>query len=153
MARRRWLVLLLFAAVFAMHGVECIDTGNPTAGASHHSMTAAAAASASAHGSGPGFTESFELIVASTPTAALSPAAVSATPGMLDSGGHPMGLMGHLWTVCLAVLSVGLAVLLAARAVVNVRSRRPLPHGGFPCPRAQIRGRSPDLVALCVLRI
>jgi hypothetical protein len=69
-------------------------------------------------------------------------------------GTGPHGAAEHLWTLCLAVLAAGLAVLLAVlaprligAAAAALRRARARAAGGL----APLR--PPDLSALCLLRI
>ncbi|MGY1708573.1 hypothetical protein ACI8AC_03595 [Geodermatophilus sp. SYSU D00758] len=146
---RPWTALLVLAAVFAVHGLQC------TAAADGHAAHAAADLSAAAHGE----VASAGLVV----TAALPVSAHAlAGHGVLESAPHappgrhpwaPPESAGHLWTLCLAVLAAGLAVLLAVVAPHLVRLASPAPasarsRSGSPPPP-----RPPDLSALCLLRI
>lgn len=125
-AGRTWAAGLLLAAVFLWHGLQCEAFAGPA-----HTGHVASAEQPS-HGAG-------------IPTAAAAPTGAAE---------DPHGVTGHLWAVCLAVLAVGLAVLLAVPALRGVRRARPGPRPswphGLPWP---VRPRPPDLLALCVLRI
>ena len=152
MAHRRWLVLLLFAAVFAMHGLQCIGADATGAG-SGHVMTLSPSASGTAfvNDASPAG-HAMNAPAEASAVVMLAPLGM-ATAETVSSGRHPAGLMGHLWTVCLAVLSVGLAVLLATLAITRLRTWLPqLAPGGFARARTHVRLPTPDLFALCVLR-
>ena len=165
MAARGWTALLLLAAVFAMHGLQCTAAGADHAaghgaaavalapaglldGGAH---TSASSTPTDAHGAHPDTTP---MIVAAAPPAGLLAAA--APPASLLAAGHdstPAEPGGHLWTLCLAVLAAGLAVLLTlllprTPALLDppwARLRTRLPAGLAPL-------RPPDLHALCLLR-
>jgi hypothetical protein len=137
MAARLWTALLLLAAVFALHGLQC---------------------TADAHASGAARTTS--VVAPAAPPAVDSHVGASAAaddPAAVSDGRHgsPLhGSAGHLWTLCLAVLAAGIAVLLAllvprlvglvSPALRRVRTRTV----GWLAPL-----RPPDLSALCLLRI
>ncbi|SOC46306.1 hypothetical protein SAMN05660748_0164 [Blastococcus aggregatus] len=155
MAARGWTALFLLAAVFALHGLQCTAAGTDHA-AGHGvvtgtlapagllgggALTSATATPADAHGA---HADPLATIVAAAPTAGLLAA---------GHGSTPVGPGGHLWTLCLAVLAAGLAVLL-----VSLLPRTPALPGP---PRARLRTRlptglaplqPPDLHALCLLR-
>ncbi len=155
MAARGWTALLLLAAVFAMHGLQCTAAG--TDHAAGHGAATAAPAPAGLLGNGahtgatntptdvPGaHVDTLVMVVAAAPAAGLLAAGHDSTP---------VGAGGHLWTLCLAVLAAGLAALL-----VLLLPRTPTLPGP---PRAWLRTRlptglaplrPPDLNALCVLR-
>ncbi|SDY71870.1 hypothetical protein SAMN05661080_04389 [Modestobacter sp. DSM 44400] len=151
MRNGRWWVLLLLSAVFAMHGVQCLDGDGPAT--SVHAMSLSTWV--------PGHSTASITAEASD----VSPVGVApmnlAGPDLPASGtlddaahsGHPAGSMEHLWAVCLAVLSVGLAVWLAARVARPVTTAlRPSRPGRLGrASRARPR-RPPDIFALCVLR-
>ena len=153
MVGRRWAALLVLAAVFAVHGVQCTSLAVDSAAHAHGPAHAAPlvltpSATADDHGGG---------IAASAPqhTVSLLPAAAGAATAVVGAGHDtsPPGSAGHLWTLCLAVLAAGLAVLLAVLAARLVPLARRL------ALRAPVRGpgwvappRPPDLFALCLLR-
>ena len=139
-ARRMW-ALLLLAAVFSMHGVQCVAAD---AGAGH------APATTSAHA----VVEPLHPVESMLGVAArhlTGPA--GAMPGALDDG--PPAHVSGFAVVCLAVLLTGVALL----GVTSLLRR----HGAFPlqprAPTALARTgwfrlpRPPDLSALCLLRI
>ena len=144
MTARRCTVLLLLAGVFALHGVQC-TAGGTDAAAGH------AAAAPAVHSGA----DALEVTagVAAVEEQPLAPPAVAAAVAGAGYGSVPHDAAGHLWTVCVAVLAAGLAVLLAvlaprlasvaARAVVHLRAAA----GSLAQPRP------PDLSALCLLRI
>lgn len=162
MAARGWAALLLLAAVFAMHGLQCTAVGTDHAaghgtagiavapvgqlegGLYAGAVSSGPAAHGSVHDGGHGS-------VHAAATGAASPLA-----GLLaaDHGSVPAGAVGHLWAVCLAVLAAGLAVLVALLLprlltllpAAWARLRTHAPAGLAPL-------RPPDLHALCLLRI
>ncbi|WP_100501205.1 hypothetical protein [Geodermatophilus chilensis] len=152
-AARGWAAVLLLAAVFLGHGLQC---GSPAGGAAHGAHDSDTPAvlvtlpatdahltpSAAGHGS--------EASVMA-PLVAHHDAAPTTTVG--STPGHWHGLPGHLWAICLAVLAAGLAVLLilAARRLLRPAPSAPLPAWlrglSWPAPL-----RPPDPFSLCVLR-
>lgn len=149
MAHRRWLIPLLFAAVFAMHGFPYIGASGST-----HAMAISASSPQAAVTHGAWAVEDHVTPFAAATAVTKPQVAPVARSGAIGMNKHPMGLMGHMWTACLAVLSVALAVLLAAVAVVRVRRWLPsLPRGGVGWASAPLQSPAPDLSALCVLRI
>ena len=138
-ARLVW-VLLLLAAVFSMHGVQCVaadaDAGHGTTSAS----TVIHAASAEP-------VRSTFMAVGHQAFAAV-PTAAPVSDGLPAHG-------ATYWAVCLAVLLtgvvlLGLAALVRRASALVVRARAPSPlwhTGWFRLPRP------PDLSALCLLRI
>ncbi|WP_407937435.1 DUF6153 family protein [Modestobacter caceresii] len=147
---RLWAALLLLAAVFAMHGIQCAAAGSALA---HGSTSLSAAASV-------------DVSAASVhlgPVAGAMPdhRRVAATRGAADadatgSSGLPAPWHdAHLLAVCLAVLLAGLTVL---AAVVLRRGSALPPARGSPTPSRWPTGwsrqpRPPTLSALCLLRI
>lgn len=147
---RLWAALLLLAAVFAMHGIQC-----------------AAAGSAPEHG----FTSLGEAASVGVPVASIHVGPVAdampdhghgAATQMADADGATgsSGLPApwhdaHLLAVCLAVLLAG---LMALGAVVLRRGVAIPPVRGSPTPSRWPTGwsrqpRPPTLSALCLLRI
>ena len=134
LVRRTWIAALL-AAVFLMHGIPSMATGGSAAPTAHAEMAGAAAVA------GPS-----PVDVDHGPEA--GPVGQSADPG---TPSHTMTT--HLWSACLAVLLMGMALLPAAFA------RKLTPH---PVHRvaSQLQDsnpwtrplRPPDLAALCLLR-
>lgn len=151
MTHRRWLLLLLLAGVFAMHGVECTAAGGPAAGSGHSiSMTAGAPGTAVV---GEASATGHPVHSAASGGTVVFHAADMAASKAIGSGGHLAGLLGHLWTVCLAVLSIGLAALIAALTVLRVPTwLPPLPRACPRWARPHARLPGPELSALCVLR-
>jgi hypothetical protein len=156
MGARLWTALLMLAAVFSMHGLQC------TAGDSaveHVSTPLGAAASVGAPAA---------AIHVGTVAAAISdPWRVAATHGARDaastgSTGLPApqapqapGHDAHVWAVCLAVLLAGLTIL---GAVALLRGMAVPLIRGSPTPSRWLTGwsrqpRPPDLSVLCLLRI
>jgi hypothetical protein len=155
MATRRWTAVLLLAAVFVMHGVQCGSAGD---GAAHAGTAPVVSVAGVASASGDG-----QLTLAGAaghgdpgpprPTAIAPVAGGHAVPvvGTSPGGGH--GMSGHLWTVCLAVLAAGLALLLA---LLTPRLAR-LSADELTCAVSRAAGslplpRPPDLHTLCLLR-
>lgn len=155
MAARGWTALLLLAAVFAMHGVQCTSAGiHHTAG--HSADPVAAAPSALlAGGSHPGMgSPGPEARSSVHDTAAVVAAAPPAGLLAADGSSAPTGAGGHLWALCLAVLAAGLAALLVL-LLPRLLTR-------LPAAKARLRQhastglaplRPPDLHSLCLLRI
>lgn len=152
-ARFIW-ALVLLAAVFCMHGLQCATThssgshGVPTA-TSESSMDRPVAKS---HSAG---SVSAELV-----GGALASTAVTASSGDVVSGdGKPMHRppvhAAGLWAVCLAVLLAGVALL--GGSVVLRAAALPLLLGSPGRRSGRSRGlrlpRPPDLSVLCLLRI
>jgi hypothetical protein len=152
MATRLWTALLMLAAVFAMHGLQCTS-------ASAHSATA-----------GPGPVP-VALTAPTTPGGHPADAAVPHLPGPMadDRGvaglpalapagvGHgstPHGSVERLWTLCLAVLASGVAVLLVVfGARLGQLTQQPPWRPGIRGLRWLSPPRPPDLSSLCLLRI
>jgi hypothetical protein len=148
-----WAAVLLLAAVFLGHGLQCSPAAGHTTNAVHGegSPTASSALTATdTHRTDPTAhaAESPAMAAPAAPADATLATTVNSTPG------HWHGLPGHLWMVCLAVLAAGLAVLLAVLAPRLVGLASPLTalselHGArWPTPL-----RPPELSSLCVLRI
>lgn len=177
MRAARLLVLLTLAAVFAMHGLQCISA-DPTGThpAEHSAMTstdsmavmASAVAMTSAVAMAPAVAEAPAVALAVDPavpghaiatmaagTPHGTPAVVAAGPAEPVSPGSGHG-WAHALAVCLAVLLAGLAVLAAALLL-----RRAAPVGSREALLARARSwwaairlpRPPDLAVLCLLRI
>ncbi len=149
MATRLWTALLLLAAVFAMHGVQCV-TSDPAM--EHGSWSHAAAPSVLVHAA------AVHLAAAEVPP---GHAEVAAVGGVRDaaataSTGLPAPWHGaHVLAVCLAVLLAGLTVL---GAMASLRGRviplvRRSPRCGHRFAAWSLRPRPPDLSVLCLLRI
>lgn len=148
--RRGW-ALLLLAAVFTMHGLQCAAADSSAASSAHgtgvHAASGAAPAPHQVDSSAA--TASHEGMSAPTLTAA----AVAGSPLGAGHDSSPHGA-GHLWAVCLAVLAAGLAAMLVALVGRLPELRLPLlrpvterPWGWLSPPRP------PDLHSLCLLRI
>ena len=142
--RRIWVVLLL-AAVFSMHGLQCMAA--PEAG--HASMGAAAGTSGTtAMGAAPG---------AETLVGHLVAAGRAAGAAALPTGNDlPGSAAAGLWVVCLAVLFTGLglvgaALMLLLRSGLGPRSPTPHPQPVWRTGWAR-PPRPPDLFSLCLLR-
>lgn len=156
MGVRGWAALLLLAAVFAVHGLQCTavgaehTTGHGTAVPaglldSGPYTSAVSSGPEVRHGGDHGNVHGISAMVAAGPVAGLLAA---------DLGSAPVGEGGRLWALCLAVLASGLAVLLvlllprllALLSVAWVRLGTHASSGLAPL-------RPPDLHALCLLRI
>jgi peptidoglycan/LPS O-acetylase OafA/YrhL len=153
MAARLWTALLMLAAVFAMHGLQCTSaaahgTADPTTPA--HAAAVAVAAPLDADG---------HMADAATPGLP-DPLAGDQTAGPLAAapintgyGDAPHGSVGHLWTLCLAVLAAGIAVLLALLAPRLVEPASPALRRARARTSAWLSpARPPDLFSLCTLR-
>jgi hypothetical protein len=149
MAARLWTALLMLAAVFAMHGLQCTTAAAGSthgSGAVHAATVAPAASAADGRMTGVGLTDPMPGDSAVTRSDADAPADAG-------RGSTPHGAGVHLWTLCLAVLAAGFAVLLALLVprlfgLVPPALRRARAHAaGWSTPL-----RPPDLFALCVLR-
>ena len=140
--RRLW-ILVLLAAVLSMHGLQYMSPegaseGRPTVG---HALSATAAgplvAGAAALGD----------------DVAMGTERVATAASRVMSGEVPDHLPAHVWSLCLAVLLAGLALLAAA-------SRRASPSAVHDLVRPVLVSversralRPPDLASLCLLRI
>ncbi|MCF6744891.1 hypothetical protein SAMN04515665_110119 [Blastococcus sp. DSM 46786] len=164
MAARGWAALLLLAAVFAMHGLQCTAVGTDhTAGHGTAGIAVAPAeqlegglhagavspgpdAHSAVHDRNPGSVHAAAAMAAAAPLAGLLTAGHDSTA--------PAGAAGHLWTLCLAVLAAGLAVLVA---LLLPRLLTLLPAAWARLRAHASTGlaplRPPDLHALCLLRI
>ncbi|MCW2696368.1 MAG: hypothetical protein JWR62_1453 [Modestobacter sp.] len=161
MRNGRWWVLLLLAAVFSMHGVQCLDGDGPATSAHAMSLDTTSLDTTSPGGRAPDPTTG---TVAAEPPGAPSAGdaptshADHAAPGVTavggaSAGGHPAGPMNHLWAACLAILSAGLAVWLAIRVPRPVTTAsRPETVARLVAARHARPPRPPDIYALCVLR-
>ena len=147
---RLWAALLLLAAVFAMHGIQCMATGSAL---EHGSTSLGAAASVGAAAA--------SVHVGPVADAMPDHGRVAATHGAGDAG--TTGASGlpapwhdaHALAVCLAVLLAGLTFLGASalRRGVAVPLVRGSPTSArWPTGWAR-QPRPPDLSALCLLRI
>lgn len=148
--RQRLWSLLLLAAVFVMHGVQCmaadVDGG-------HAAMAPVVASVETGHSSG--------LEAAADGAAAgvlITVAVVHSVAGPLDAGLPVERDLGHgadLWAMCLAVVVGGL-VLLGAMGLLRRGAVTPV-RGSPSRPSATviIAGplRPPRLSSLCLLRI
>ncbi|MCZ2839775.1 hypothetical protein [Modestobacter sp. VKM Ac-2985] len=144
---RVWTALLLLAAVFGVHGVQC-TMPDPTLG--HESVTVAPTASVdvpAAAAAGP--------IVVAAAMRGHQHAALPGTGGAGDPGSLAPWHDGHVLAFCLAALLAGLTVMGASSRLrglaVRLAGGRPTsPH----CTTGWSRQpRPPDLAALCLLRI
>ena len=169
MRAARLLVLLTLAAVFAMHGLQCISADpSGTHPAEHSAMastdsvavmapaaSAVSMASAMSMTAEPAGVPGHATAVAAAGTAHGAPAVAAAGPADPVSPGSGHG-WAHALAVCLAVLLAGLAVLAAALLL-----RRAAPIGSREALLARARSwwaaiqlpRPPDLAVLCLLRI
>src|SRR5688500_10739115 len=112
--QRGW-VLLLLAAVFAMHGLQCAGADGAMPPDAHGAMHAVADAEPDPvlHLAGPVAAMASADHMTGSPLAAAVTAATGSVPPGTDHDSSPHGA-GHLWALCLAVLAAGLAVLLLA---------------------------------------
>lgn len=152
--QRGW-ILLLLAAVFAMHGLQCAAADSSAPAGVHGTVHAIAAAGPDAAPNivvpGPAMA-SVDHITA-PPLAAAVTAATVGVPLGAGHGSTPLGA-GHLWALCLAVLGAGLAALLLALVRRSTAIAPPLLRRAI----APVRGwqsplRPPDLYSLCLMRI
>lgn len=171
MRAARLLVLLTLAAVFAMHGLQCISADPTGTHPAEHSSTASRdsmAVMASAVAMAPAVAEAPAVAMAANPgvpghgTATMAAGTPHGAPAVAAAGpADPVNPgSGHDWAhalaVCLAVLLAGLAVLAAALLL-----RRAAPIGSREALLARARSwwaaiqlpRPPDLAVLCLLRI
>ncbi|WP_442929297.1 DUF6153 family protein [Modestobacter sp. VKM Ac-2978] len=147
---RLWAALLLLAAVFAMHGVQCVAAGS----AQRHGSTSVGAAAAVGV---PAASVHLGPVAGAMPDHGHGAATPEAdADGATGSSGLPAPWHdAHVLAVCLAVLLAGLMVL---RAVVLRRGVAIPPVRGSPTPSRWPTGwsrqpRPPTLSALCLLRI
>ena len=151
---RGW-VLLLLAAVFTMHGLQCAGADSGAASGAHGTVHAMAADGPDpvVHLVAPVATIASADHLSAQPLVAAGPATTVGVPLGADHDSSPHGA-GRLRALCLAVLAAGLAALL-----LLLKGR--LPSLMLPVPRrviGQARGwpgpaRPPDLHSLCLLRI
>ncbi|MCZ2818538.1 DUF6153 family protein [Modestobacter sp. VKM Ac-2984] len=143
--RRVWTALLLLAAVFGVHGVQCTTVGPSLEHASvTHALTASADVPAAA---------------AQVAVAAAMPGHHHAAPQGADEAGVTGSLApwhdGHVLAVCLAVLLAGLTVVGALARLRGLAAR--LVRGSPSSPHRTTgwswQPRPPDLAELCLLRI
>lgn len=148
--RQRLWSLLVLAAVFAMHGVQCMAAG-PDSG--HAAATSVVATATMEHSSG------VDVVARGMAAGLAVTSAVVPSVGGPLSGGLPVDQgSGHgadLWAVCFAVV-VGVLVLLGASGLL--RRGVVTPVRGSPSRRFGTRIiasplRPPDLSFLCLLRI
>lgn len=140
--RRTWLVLLLLAAIFLMHGVSTLPGDAERSGATsaaHSAMDVAA-----------------DGVVLGP--AGLTPVVDEPMDGSGASDpGHPAGhgTSAHLWSLCLAVLLAGAALVLLILTGRTSPAERMLSGSRRVRRPAGLVGilRPPDLSVLCLLRI
>ncbi|WP_138733824.1 DUF6153 family protein [Modestobacter excelsi] len=157
MAARLWTALLMLAAVFAMHGVQCAGAADSATSAATtvHVVTPAHSGSSAMTALAPGQAlPAVGAARADDATSAHTTVAAAAVPVGAGHGSAPHDWAAHLWTACLAVLAAALAVLLALLVPRLVRLGPP----ALRSPSARASGwlvppRPPDLSALCLLRI
>ncbi len=159
MAARLWTALLMLTAVFAMHGVQCTSAadGAGSATTTAHVATRAHTGPVAMTALTAGQTRTVpEAASFDDPTPAhAATATVAAVAALVDAGhsGAPHDWAAHLWTACLAVLAVALAVLLALLVPRLVQMGPPAPRKVTRARRRVTPPRPPDLSALCLLRI
>ena len=147
--RQRLWSLLLLAAVFVMHGVQCV-AADPHSGPA--ALAPAIASAVMEHPPGP------DAVVDGAAGLVITSAAAHSVAGPLDAGLPVDRDPGHgadLWAVCLAVVVGGL-VLLGAMGLL--RRGAVTPARGSPSRLVGSRIiasllRPPDLSSLCLLRI
>jgi hypothetical protein len=161
MRARLWTALLMLAAVFAMHGLQCTSIAVDTSSAGVNWTPAAAVAVAGVetmtstspvhgHPVGNAVSPMTGSVAADLPV--LPPASGSHDTECCTAPPHDMA--GHLWALCLAVLAAGITVLLALLiprlvGLVSPALQRARAHAhGWVAPL-----RPPDLSTLCLLRI
>ncbi|NEK93389.1 hypothetical protein GCU67_04235 [Modestobacter muralis] len=144
MRAARVLALLILAAVFSMHGLQCLSAQPAGTNPGDHTTTAAMGASPSGDA---------HLMAAGSADAA--PAAMG-DPGSSASHPGPVHSAAHALAVCLAVLLAGLALLAAVlslrRATAPDRRDAALVRARSWWASIQLP-RPPDLAVLCLLRI
>jgi hypothetical protein len=159
MRAARLLVLLTLAAVFAMHGLQCVSA-DP--GGTHPADHGALSSTDSAPVMAPAVSMTTNPAVPGHATAVAAAGPAHGAPAMAatDPAGSSSPESGHGWAhalaVCLAVLMAGLAMLAAALLLT-----RAAPTGSRKAPLARARSwwaaiqlpRPPDLASLCLLRI
>lgn len=154
MRGRRGLVLLLLAAVFTMHGLQCAAADSGTTTAPHGTVhTTPAAPDPVLHAAGPGMVMESAAAMTAAPAAAVAAGTAIGVSlaGGHDSTPHPAG---HLWALCLAVLAAGLAAMLLVLTGRLGEFRLPLTRRTTGGPWAWLRPpRPPDLYSLCLMRI
>ena len=147
--KTRWWVLLVLAAFFSMHGVQCIAADSVAM--EHMGASAAAVASAGT---------SIEMVSSPADHAVPSTAAVHSSTDGSAAGLHPSGhgspmnsAMSHLGAACLAVLSATLAALVAVAIALAIASFVPATRPSAPRWTQRLSPlRPPDIFSLCVLR-
>lgn len=158
MAVRGWTALLLLAAVFAMHGLQCLSAGTEHTAGHRAAAVAAAPAGLLEGGSHPAMVDpgldAHSGVDDGPHATVMVAAALSAGLLTADHGSMPAGAGVHLWALCLAVLAAGLAVLFA---LLLPRLLTLLPAAWARLRTHASAGpallRPPDLHVLCLLRI
>ena len=146
MPGRRLVILVLMIAVLSMHGAQYMSAGahGPAAVTAEHPIDAAAATA---------------LILA--PLSLVDDVGMTmaaeqlAAPSLVAAGTMPAhSLPAHVWSLCLAVLLAGFALLGAALARRTTAGRV---HASLSPSRVPVLRfsppRPPDLAVLCLLRI
>jgi hypothetical protein len=154
MTARLWTALLLLAGIVAMHGLQC------TSATAHGSAAAPAPGFAGAVAMGAPLAADGHITDATVPGVPDPMAGDSAVTGPRGAaptdagyGTAPSGA-AHLWTLCLAALAAGIAVLLAVLAPRLVRLAAPALRRAYASAAGCLAPpRPPDLSALCLLRI
>ena len=149
--RRGW-VLLLLAAVFTMHGLQCAGADGAAPPVAHGAVHAVADAGPDPvlHVAGPVAAMASADHMTGTPLAAANTAATGSVPPDHDSSRHGAG---HLWALCLAVLAAGLAVLLLALVRRSTAIRLPLLRRATGQAWEWLSPpQPPDLYSLCLMR-
>lgn len=140
MGARLWTALLALAAVFAMHGLQCAATDGS-------GSTATTSVSDRAHLGAVDVTPPSPVHTAETFAAGV------ADDPMPGHDGVPHDTTAHLWTLCLAVLAVAVAAMLAWLVPRMRQLTAPVLGHARVRLRALPPPRPPDLSALCLLRI
>lgn len=131
-------MVVLLAAVFAMHGIPSMAAAGGSVPAAHVEVAAAV--------------DGVDLLpVGSMPDTG---SAIAHDVEAADHGGSSQSMASHAWNACLAVLLWGIALLAVSvvRRLPASRDNRVVlrTHGSIAWIRPP---RPPDLAALCLLRI
>lgn len=149
MRAARVLALLVLAAVFSMHGLQCV-AGDP--GESHGDMT-------SIQGTMSAGSDAAAILVSSAGDVIKGNGAhlgAMAVEGMPTTGQTPFHSAVHALVVCVAVLLAGFAVLgalLVLRRSAQLTDRGPVRIRARSWWTSTQLLRPPDLASLCLLRI
>ena len=143
MPGRRLVILVLLFAVLSMHGVQSMSAGarSPAAVSADHSLHPVAITA-----------------LALAPAALVDDMTMSpeqpADPSAAAEGTMPgHSVPAHVWSLCLAVLLAGLALLGAALVWRTTTALRALSTRARLPVLTSVLPRPPDLSVLCLLRI